>query len=53
MPDLATLLGGTDLPEEGDLDTSDDQPGHLWDPVGGAIGGGVNYEELDEQIGGD
>jgi|ERR1017187_416225 CRISPR-associated protein Cas1 len=53
VPDLATLLGGTDLPEEGDLDTSDDQPGHLWDPVGGAIGGGVNYEELDEQIGGD
>jgi len=53
VPDLATLLRGADLPEEGDLDESDDQPGHLWDPEGGAIAGGVNYEELDEQVGGD
>ena len=45
VPDLASLLGGADLPEDGDPDTSDDQPGHLWDPEAGVIAGGVNYEE--------
>jgi CRISPR-associated protein Cas1 len=48
VPDLTKLLGEPDLPEQGDFDASDDVPGHLWDPEGGAIAGGVNYEEPDE-----